>query len=133
MVDNVETEQLTGTSMAIETLLSAMKVAVDAAKTDGFEVEMATIANKNYAYRPITRSEWKGLLRKRNESLAKAGTDELLKAEIMEEEFEQLLTICLVYSPLEVAKLPAGTVQTLADAILAMSGFGGLDSPPVRL
>jgi hypothetical protein len=117
----------------VEMIPAALKEAVDAAKASGYEVEMATVARKEYAYRPIKRSEWKALLRKRNEGLIKAGTDELLKAEIMEEEFEYLLSTCLVYTPVPVENLPAGVVQTLADAILAMSGFGGLDSAPIRL
>jgi hypothetical protein len=114
------------------TVSPAMQTAVDKAKADGYEVEKAVIARKEFAYRPITRAEWKVLLKKRNEKLSKAG-DDLLKAEIMEEEFEHLLSICLVYSQVPVDRLPAGTVQTLADAILAMSGFGGLDEEPVRL
>jgi len=118
--------------MSIE-LAPELKEAVEKAKSAGYEVELAEIGRKHYAYRPITRLEWKALLKKRNENLSKAGENEVLKAEIMEEEFEYLLSVCLVYSPVDVAKLPAGAVQTLADAILAMSGFGGLDSEPVRL
>jgi hypothetical protein len=114
-------------------LSTEIKEAVEKAKASGFEVELAEIGRKQYAYRPVTRTEWKSLLKRRNENLAKVGDDEVAKAEIMEEEFEYLLSVCLVYCHTDVAKLPAGTVQTLADAILAMSGFGGLDSEPVRL
>ena len=120
--------------MADVKFTEAAQAAVTQAKAEGFEdVSGVYIGGKEFVFRPVLRSEWRGLLRKRNEALLAAGEDELLKAEVQENEFEDLLNICLLYTPISISKLPAGTVQVLADAILMASGFGGLDTQPVAL
>lgn len=114
-------------------LTAEAQQAVADAQIAGFDVMAVTIGGKMYVYRPILRAEWKGLLRKRNEAMQAAGEDDLKKADIMENELEELLKICLVYAPMGIEKMPAGTVQNLADAVLAVSGFAGLDTEPIKL
>jgi hypothetical protein len=119
--------------MSEQIFSEAMRPAVEAAKAEGFDLEYIKVGGKEFAYRPVMRSEWKTLLRKRNEAILAAGDDEVQKASVMEEEFEELLKVCLVYSPVAIEKLPAGSVQVLVEAILAMSGFSGADISPVKL
>ena len=114
-------------------LTAEAQQAVADAQIAGFDVMAVTIGGKMYVYRPILRAEWKGLLRQRNEAMQAAGEDDLKKADIMENELEELLKICLVYAPMGIEKMPAGTVQNLADAVLAVSGFAGLDTEPIKL
>lgn len=119
--------------MTENVLTDAAQAAVKAAQAAGHEVMAVAIGGRTFVYRPILRGEWKQLLRKRNEGIQAAGDDELKKADIMEGELEELLKVCLIHSPIGIDMMPAGTVQNLADAILALSGFAGLDAEPIKL
>jgi len=102
------------------------------AKEQGYEPLYVKIAGKEFVYRFVERSEWRTLLKARNEAMAQA-IDDQAKLEVAEKEIESLLEVCLIYSTDPIEKLPAGTVQLISDAILVASGFGGLDAEPVKL
>lgn len=111
----------------------AVKEAADKAKASGFEVSFTKIAGKEFLFRPVNRQEWRGLLKARNAAMLAAGEDKLKQAEVLEQELENLLTVSLIYPDKGLETLPAGTVQTLCDAIMVASGFTGTDSEPVKL
>jgi len=120
--------------MSTETKISAAaQAAATAAKENGYDVEFVLIAGKEYVYRPIVRSEWRKLMKERNELMAALEEDKLAQAEALESEYEKILSLCLLYSSVPMANIPAGAVQTLGDAILSLSGFGGLDMTPIKL
>ncbi len=109
------------------------KLAAEEAKAKGLEVHFAKVAGKEFLFKPINRTEWKSLLRKRNEAMTKAGDDELKKADVLEQELESLLDIALLYSTDPIESIPAGAVQSVCDAIMVASGFTGLESEPIKL
>lgn len=99
----------------------------------GFEVTYTKIAGREFLFRPIVRSEWKLLLKKRNEAMKLVQDDDVKKAEVLEQELENLLSVSLLYPKDNLDTIPAGAIQTLADAVMVASGFAGVDTEPIKL
>lgn len=115
------------------TVSKEAKEAAEEAKAEGFQPMYVKISGQEYVYRGVTRQEWRDLLQRQNVRIAEAGEDAVKIAAIKEDEMEELVKASLVF-PVEIAEnMPAGVVQSLADAVLLESGFAGPEMEPVKL
>ena len=113
-----------------ENTSSNVQEAAEQAKKDGFRPYCVSINGQNFVYRPIKRSEWKGLTRRQNTELIDAQEDPIKLTEIKEKYIEEIVQMCVLWSEVPVDdNLGAGYVETLSDAILIDSGFGQPDGP----
>jgi hypothetical protein len=101
-------------------------------KKEGIQPVYITIAGKEYLYRYLTRSEWRQYQGSLNEKMANAETD-VQKSAISEMGLEDICSLGLLYPELDLEKIGAGVINTLADNILFESGFGGPDIEPQQL
>jgi len=114
------------------TVSDAAKAAAENAKAEGYEPLYTKIAGKEFVYRALERAEWRALVKARNQSMEAAKTD-LEKAEVAEQELEEILKVCLVYSSQPIEKLPAGSIQAVCEMIMADSGFAGPEIQTIKL
>ncbi|RMG69778.1 MAG: hypothetical protein D6710_08305 [Nitrospirae bacterium] len=110
------------------------QAAADRLKEQGYTPVYTVIAGQEFVFRPITRAEWRELIRRRNQQAAEAGDNQIAIAEIQEDSAEEFTKMAVVYPEnFDVSKAPAGIVNSLSDAILLESGFAGPDVEPVKL
>jgi len=108
------------------------KEAIDQAKEQKIDTLYTRIAGREYIYRPITRKEWRTLRERMAARTKEAEDNPEILALIKEEELESLVELARVYYENN-DTMYAGVIDTLSDAILLSSGFGGVEFDPVRL
>lgn len=111
---------------------------IDELKKAGFRVFSAKIAGIETVYRSLSRREFREIQKKladKTEAMRKANP-EVSDAQIaqMKEEGEEQLVLKSVLSPqldseLDLLNLPAGYIQSIAESVMSVSGFGETIEP----
>lgn len=98
---------------------------IDEAKSNNCLVRKVKICGSDYVYRSITRKEWVDL-QKELENTPEEKLTKNLGEELMVKRF-------VIASERDASDSPAGVMAQIAELILALSGFGQIESVPEEL
>ena len=104
---------------------------VEKAKSAGCVVMSAKVNDMEFVYRSINRMEWRSLqqslqskIDNQSPGAKEDGEDELVMKALISPK---------IVDKAQIASYPAGVITQLAEYILQASGFGIMDSEPVKL
>jgi len=110
------------------------KEVVERAKAAGKRPYWVVINGITFVYRPVTRREWRNLMREQNEALSKTIDDPVGQLEVKNDYTELTVKTCMIWSEVPIDDdLGAGYVDSLCEAVLVDSGFGPPDGPSAEV